>query len=133
MDCLDIVLLCKRSLATLAALIFLLSPNALLFASHATEEMQLAICSGGHDPIASPLNAHSADHHHTHCEPDGQNGETPERGCCSSHIPHSHDLVPAPVPSLICSVSVPAVTFFEPMVYIPEVFLDRFVPPQNLV
>lgn len=129
----DIVLLSKRLLATLAALIFLLSPNALLFASHATGEMQAVICSSVHDPIASPQNSHPPDHHQTHCEPDGQNGETQEHGCCSSHIPHSHDLAPAPVTALVCSVSVPLATFLEPVVYIPEVFLDRFVPPQNLV
>lgn len=128
----DIVLNCKRSFAALVTLIFLLSPNALLFAAHAAEEMQVAFNGGISHPLASPQNPHPEEHHHTHCQPDGQGGETPDHDCCSSHVPHSHDLAQAPAPALVFSAPLAPLVFLEPAVYLPEVFLDRFVPPQNL-
>lgn len=121
----------KRSLAALVALLFLLSPNVLLFSAHAAQELQLAFSGGISHAMAGPQNPHSQDHHHTHCQPDGQGGETPDQGCCSSHLPHSHDLAQAPVPALVFSVPLAPLVFPEPAVYLPEVFLDRFVPPQN--
>lgn len=127
----DIVLNCKRSISALVTLLFLLSPNVLLFASHAAQELQLAFSSDINYPLASQQNPHPEEHHHTHCQPDGQGGETPDHDCCSSHVPHSHDLAQAPVPALVFSVPPAPLVFPEPSVYLPEVFLDRFVPPQN--
>lgn len=121
----------KRSLAALVTLIFLLSPNTLLFGAHAAQEMQLAFSGGISHAMASPQNPHPEDHH-THCEPDGQGAETPNHGCCSSHLPHSHDLAQAPVPAPAFSAPLATLAFLEPAIYLPEVFLDRFVPPQNL-
>jgi hypothetical protein len=117
----------KRSLAALITLIFLLSPNALLFATHAALELQLAV----NYPLASEQNPHPEEHHHAHCQPDGQGGEAPDQGCCSSHLPHSHDLAQAPVPALVFSAPLAPFAFLEPAVFLPEVFLDPFVPPQN--
>lgn len=121
----------KRSLAALITLIFLLSPNALFFAAHAAQELRLAFSGGISHAMASPQNPLSEDHHHTHCQPDGQGGEAPDQGCCSSHLPHSHDLAQAPVSSLAFSLPQALVAFLEPAIYLPEVFLDPFVPPQN--
>lgn len=125
------VLNCKRSLAALVTLLFLLSPNVLLFAAHAAQELRLAFSGGISHAMASQQKPHSQDHHPTHCRPDGQGGEAPDQGCCRSHLPHSHDLAQAPVPALVFSAPLASFAFLEPAVFLPEVFLDPFVPPQN--
>ncbi len=130
--CLYLVSCHKRSFAALATLIFLFSANALLFASHAAEEMQVGAGRHISDQIAGSGNPRPMDHYHAHDEENAKGGETRHRDCCSSHGPHSHDLTDAPPPALIPSLSVAILKFQELNACLPEVFFDLFVPPQNL-
>jgi hypothetical protein len=118
--------------AFFAGTVFLLSANALLFTPHAVEEMQATFSRLVSYQPASSENSHPADHDHAHADEGAQGGGAAHRDCCSAHAPHSHDVANVPVPVLNSPVSVCFVTFLEPSAYVPEVFLDRFVPPQNL-
>lgn len=109
---------------------FLFSANALLYGSHFVVEFGhddhvVTSHAGNIDPSASSTTV-AANHQH-----EGDQGAHHEDGesCCDSH---SHASIPyQPIsythsPRLITNLS------GEPFKFIPEVYLDKFIPPQNL-
>lgn len=112
-----------RFFALLLLLAFLFSTNALAFAGHAVEKMAHGAenFSSADTPFSAPL-----EHHHHTAPAEGHHGSD----CCGSY--HSHASLLCQPSSLAPHLSVSSLTFFEPFTYIPEVFLDRFIPPQNL-
>lgn len=109
---------------------FLFSANALLYSFHFVVEFGhddhvIASYSGDSDSsISSTMDV--ANHQH-----EGDQGAHHEDGesCCDSHSHASILFQPIPYkhsPRLITHLS------GEPFKFIPEVYLDKFIPPQNL-
>jgi hypothetical protein len=119
----------RSVIAGITLLTFLFSANGLLFGSHAAEEMLSAatrIAGDTHDST-SFCGLHSLSDHHDHSHHSHSDTE-----CCGAHGHHSHDfrsgqsLVVAPSFS-----SSQRPRFFDIDACIPEVYLERFIPPQN--
>ena len=113
----------------LVMLTFLPSANALSFGHHAVEEMHQAM---NQIVVLSTLPALSAEdahavfaHHHGHHD----SGQSENHDSNEGH--HSHDTETAPLAFTVVTLTSSSLRFFEPFSYIPEVFLDRFIPPQN--
>lgn len=113
--------------AGLLLLAFLFSANGLLFGNHAVEEMfnDASRLVEGWQCVAD---FSSFDHHHTH-----DTGRHAHGGgdCCDTHSHHSHDFKAGQAPT-VRPATASRMRFFETFAYLPEVFLERFVPPQNL-
>lgn len=121
-------LLChKKMFSSLLLLFFLCSGNVFFYSTHVVSELSheaaASVCSGHPDgtgadvAVACSGNSHQGGHH--------QEGES----CCESH---SHvSLQSAPL-QLTVILTVSAHPKIEPAGSIPDVFLDRFIPPQNL-
>ena len=123
------VLVHKKIIGIVFLFFFLFSANALLFSTHFVEEF-------GHDDHS--MTSHSDDDNvstsaaqlvvnHEH---DGDQGAHHEDGetCCDGHSHALNSYEP------ICYRYTPQLTtriFTEPFKAIPEVFLDKFIPPQN--
>ncbi|MDO3380262.1 hypothetical protein [Geoalkalibacter halelectricus] len=115
-------------ISSIVLLIFLFSANGLLFGSHAAKEIfsgAAGIACEDHD-FASGCELHSSSHHHGH-DHHSHNGTE----CCGTHGNHSHDF--RSVQPLIVSPSLSSSQhrFFDIAVFLPEVYLERFIPPQN--
>ena len=110
-------------------LTFLFSANALSFGHHAAEEMHQAmnqIAAISTLPALSAEDAHAvfAHHHGHHDGGDSQNHD-------SNEAHHSHDTEAGPLAFKVATLASSLLRFIEPFSSIPEVFLDRFIPPQN--
>jgi hypothetical protein len=119
---------CHRSvIAGIALLTFLFSANGLLFGEHAAEEMlsEATRMGGDSHDSAALCELHSASHPHDHSQHAHSGSE-----CCGVHG-HSHDFRSAQPPSVSPSFSSSPRRFFDNDAYIPEVCLERFIPPQN--
>lgn len=103
-------------------LLFAFSANGLALGHHGAAELAVVLAAvGGAEESAACSHDHSgADHQQT----DG------EGHCCHAH--HSHDLQDGPGLAL----SLPLLSYLseslEPVQSLPEVYLERFIPPQNL-
>jgi hypothetical protein len=114
-------------IAAIALLTFLFSANGLLFGSHAADEMLSEAWGVGDSHGSASACGHLSvsdqhDHsHHSHSDTD----------CCGAHGHHSHDFrsgQPLVVsPSFFSSRR----RFFDIDAAIPEVYLERFIPPQQ--
>lgn len=109
-------------------LTFLFSANGFLFGSHAAEEMlsEAARIVNEDFDFASRCESHSSLHHHGHSHHSHNDSD-----CCGVHGHHSHDFrigQPLIVSPFVFSSQR---RFFDIVVYIPEVYLERFIPPQN--
>lgn len=121
----------KNRISAVFLFFFLFSANALLFSTHAVQEM-------GHDHTAASYVSSSgttadapaavtASHQH-----DDQQGAQHNSGesCCDSH---SHaTILYQPLNYQHTPFSI-AQRSSDPFRFIPEVYLDKFIPPQNLV
>lgn len=112
----------KFLVGTLMLLLFAFSANGLVFGSHGAAELAVVLAMTDAPEALAECT-------HDHSGPDDQS--TDEEGhCCHPH--HSHDLQDGPgfvlgLPLLpYCSEGV------EPLQFLPEVYLERFIPPQNL-
>lgn len=103
----------KKYIGAVFLFFFLFSANAVLHSSHFVEEI-------GHDGHLAASHSGSDDQGSQH--DDGTS-------CCDSHshvsilyqpLSYSHS------PRLLTQLAV------EPFRFIPEVYLDKFIPPQNL-
>lgn len=111
----------KILVGTLMLLIFGLSVNGLEFGKHAAAELAVALASAeGLEKLTECPYDHSGS--------DRQRADA-EGHCC--HQNHSHDLQDGP--NFVISLPLPAYLpkAVEPHQYLPEVYLERFVPPQN--
>jgi hypothetical protein len=118
----------RSVIAGLVLLTFLFSANGLLFGSHLAEEMLSAatrIVDDTHDST-SLCGLHSSSHHHDH----GHHSHS-DTECCGAHGHHSHDFRIGQSLVVSPSFSSSQRRFFHIDAYIPEVYLDRFIPPQN--
>lgn len=116
-------------LASLTLLAFLCSANALSFGIHAAEEMLQAadlIANAPNLPAFSLEEPSALDAHHQGSPSDHGEGSD----CCDNH--HNHSSAEGPATLVIASIAAASLRFIEPFAQLPEVFLDRFIPPQNL-
>jgi hypothetical protein len=118
-----------KYLLFLVLLTFLFSANALSFGHHAAEEMHQAmnqIAAISNLSALSAEDAHAVFAHH-HGQPDG--GDSNSHDNNESH--HSHDTETAPITFTVATLASSLLRFIEPFSYLPEVFFDRFIPPQK--
>jgi hypothetical protein len=121
----------KTLLASLLLLVYLFSANALVFGIHAAEEMILAADHGATTCASlGPGEVNLSDvYDHDHSDA-GHGKDHHGDGFSDSH--HTHDLADGPIASISKVISSTSLRFFEPFAWFPTVFLDRFIPPQNL-
>lgn len=120
----------KTLLASLTLLVFLFSANALCFGSHAVEEMLQAADQVANASLEEPRAISFSHHHHPGAADDkGHDGSGSDSYCCDTQ--HNHDLAGASTAS-VSALNFSTLPFIEPFAWLPEVFLDRFIPPQNL-
>ena len=128
----------KTLLASLTLLVFLFSANAFFFGSHAAAEMLQAayqVANASVLPTSSLEEARTVGSYHHHHHPataddkghDGHN-DSASKDCCDTQ--HSHDLADGSTPSA-SALTFSTLRFIEPFAWHPEIFLDRFIPPQN--
>lgn len=110
---------------------FLFSANALLYSSHFVVEFghddhTVASHSSDSDSSISSSTGIAANHQH-----EGDQGAHHEDGnsCCDSH---SHASIPYQPISYSHSPRLITHLTGEPFRFIPQVYLDKFIPPQNL-
>jgi hypothetical protein len=116
----------QSTIAGIVLFAFLLSANGFLFGSHAVGGEMLLETTRAAGESHDPASACSLSHHHGHSP---HSHADPE--CCGAHGHHSHEF--RNVQPLI--VAHPS-SFFHPRfsedtAHIPEVYLERFIPPQN--
>lgn len=110
---------------------FLFSANAVLYSSHfvgelAHDEHSAASHSGvSYSSVSSAID----DVNHQHDDDQGAHHKDGE-SCCDSH---SHASIPYQPISYSHSPRLITQLTGEPFRFIPEVYLDKFIPPQNLV
>jgi len=120
----------KKYIGGVFLFFFLFSANVLLYSSHFIEEF-------GHDNHTLVNHAGNSDSsisstmvvaNHQH---EGEQGAHHEDGesCCDSH---SHVSIPYQPISYTHSPRLITHLTGEPFRFIPEVYLDKFIPPQNL-
>ncbi len=117
----------KVIISIFALLTFAISANALLYGVHYIHEINHSMALAPAVPVTSFTASISvtADHH------DSEDGD-PCRNSESNYENHSHASI-ADVPFSITPTSlIPAPFFLESFKTPPEVYLDKFVPPQNL-
>jgi len=124
----------KTLLSSLILLAYLFSANALVFDGHAAEEMILAADHGAITSVfsgsgAGEVNLSDAYDDHDHSGA-GHGKDHHGDGFSDSH--HTHDLADDPIASIFELIHSSTLRFFEPFVWFTTVFLDRFIPPQNL-
>lgn len=111
-------------------LIFLCSGNVLLYSVHVVTEMghthQVASAYYAADDLAQ-----SCSYDGGSPSPDGQQHHDHDHGksCCESH---SHVSIPHQIASMQILLQITQHPAVEPERFIPEVYLDKFIPPQNL-
>ena len=118
-----------KYLLVFVLLTFLFSSNALCFGHHAAEEMLQAMNQVAAISTLEALSAedtHAVFAHH-HGQPDG--GDSKNHDSNESH--HSHDTEAATIALTFAALASSPLRFIEPFSYLPEVFFDRFIPPQN--
>lgn len=118
----------KFLVGTLMLLLFAFSANGLVFGSHGAAELAVALATmDAPEALAECTHDHSG--HHGHSGSDHQPSDD-DGHCCHPH--HSHDLQDGP--GLVLGVPLPAYRSegVEPLQVLSEVYLDRFIPPQNL-
>lgn len=108
---------------------FLFSANALLYSYHFVVEFghddhSMISSSGNSDSSGSTMVV--ANHQH-----EGDQGEHHEDGE-SSWDSHSHASIPCQPLSYMHSPRLITNLSGEPFRFIPEVYLDKFIPPQNI-
>lgn len=127
----------KTLLASLTLLVFLFSANAFFFGSHAAEEMLQAAYQAANVSVLPTSSLEEArvvgSHHHHHpstADDESHHGHDDSAGndCCDTQ--HSHDLADGSTPSA-SALTFSTLRFIEPFAWLPEIFLDRFIPPQN--
>lgn len=106
-------------------LLFACSANGLAFGSHSAAESFLILVAA-HPSETSAGCSHEHSHHHSgpehqHTDDDGH--------CC--HLHHSHDLQGAPALVFSRPLQPDRAAAVEPIHFLPEVYLERFIPPQN--
>lgn len=106
---------------------FVISTNALLYGVHSVHEFNHGMSSGTDCAVdvLHCLKSVTAGHHDSghedpcqDCEPNGEN--------------HSHALIACATFSITPILLISAPDYFELFQSPPEVYLDRFIPPQNL-
>lgn len=124
----------KRMFSAGFLLLFLLSGNVLLYSTHLVAEI-------GHEHEHQVTASRYAPVPFSHdCSPDsvpgsrggdqGEHGHCDGQSCCESH---SHVSIHSQVPQMQFLPQVMSHAASEPARFIPEVYLDKFIPPQNLV
>ena len=117
-----------KYLLVFVLLTFLFSSNALSFGNHAAGEMLQAmnqLAAVPTLPAFSTEDTHAVfAHHHGHHDSGQSNHDSNE-----SH--HSHDTESAPLALTFAALVSSTLHFIEPFAWTPEVFFDRFIPPQN--
>jgi hypothetical protein len=120
----------KNPIGGIFLLIFLFSANSLLYKTHFVEEFghnghSIAFHSDGSDSAITSLSTDS------YQQQAGGQGAHHENGtpCCESH---SHASILYQPISYSYSPRMIAYKKDEPFRFIPEVYLDKFIPPQNL-
>ena len=120
-----------KYLLFLVLLTFLFSANALSFGHHAAEEMHQAmnpIVAISTFPALSAEDTHTVFAHH-HGQPD--DGDSSKKTHDSNESHHSHDTEAATIAFTLVALASSPLRFTEPFSCLPEVFFDRFIPPQN--
>lgn len=128
------LLLYKRMFSSGFMLLFLLSGNVLLYSTHLVAEIGHAHQHQVTASIYVPVNFSND------CSTDsvpgstggdhGDHGHGDGQSCCESH---SHVSIHSQTPKVLFLPQVIAHAPSEPARFIPEVYLDKFIPPQNLV
>jgi hypothetical protein len=114
-----------KSSAGILLFAFLLSANGLLFGSHAVEEMRLATSRVAGEN-QNPASFCSLSHHH-----DQYPSSHADSDCCGAHGHHSHEFRGVQPPIVAQPTFSFHPQFFEGTAHLPEVYLERFIPPQN--
>lgn len=121
----------KKYIGGIFLFFFLFSANALLYSFHFVEEFghddhAVASHSGKSDSLTSSSRIAATNHQH-----EGDQGAHHEDGnsCCDNN---SHASIPYQPVSYTHSPRLITRLAGEPFRFIPEVYLDRFIPPQNL-
>ena len=117
----------QKLVSALLLLFFVCSGNVIFYSKHVVSEIGHRAAAASQSPDAydsAPLAALTCP---DHGEQDGhhQDGES----CCESHSHVSINLQGIELRYAPQSSGPPAI---EPSRFIPEVFLDKFIPPQNL-
>ncbi len=107
--------------ALLLLLAFLFSDNAMLFGKHVAEDLSHATECFTSTTDGSPAPSQSGTGHH---------GEREGGDCCETM--HSHAWAPCQSLALSYLPKLSSLLESEPFRHFPEVFLDLFIPPQNL-
>ena len=117
----------RRFICLVLLFCFAFSADAVLYGNHghSLHDHAPATAVVG-DACAHPADHASTDHHDGHSDHSGHHDEGP---CCNQHsqasaVFYSLTLTYAPHSS--------RTTVCEPFRALPEVYLDRFIPPQNL-
>jgi hypothetical protein len=117
----------RSVIAGIVLLTFLFSANGLLFGSHAAEEMlSEATRIVGDTRDSASFCGHHSSHHHDHSHHSHSDTE-----CCGAHGHHNHDFKSGQPLIVSPSFSTFQRRFFDIDAYISEVYLERFIPPQN--
>lgn len=120
----------KKLLAVSFLLVFVLTIEAFCYPLHIINELghvhkgepAVHLCK---DACSAALSIPAdADHH------DGKGTHNEDGGVCCHE--HSHAFILFHTTFISHSSSVSLCRFVEPFKFIPEVFLDKFIPPQNL-
>ncbi|MRR07312.1 MAG: hypothetical protein EG828_10290 [Deltaproteobacteria bacterium] len=120
----------RALLALLVLLTFIVSDNTLFFGAHATEEFadvtERYTLSDGGISSSTPVKTVLADHNNH----DSDHGsDQNDKHCCSTN--HSHAAMYSGSQALPHKTVVSSLNTIEPFTYLPEVFLEPFMPPQN--
>jgi hypothetical protein len=118
----------RSVIAGIVLLTFLLSANGLFFGSHAAEEILSEATRIVGDPhgFASLCGLLSLSDHHDHSHHSHSDTE-----CCGGHGHHSHDFRSGQPPLVSPSFFSTQRRFFDIAASIHEVYLERFIPPQQ--
>ena len=126
----NLLLLYKRHFSTAFLLFFLCSTNALCYGGHMVKDIRHDHTATAHlscHNVSSDSNSTGVVNHHQ----DNGQGMHHEEGesCCHSHSHASIFYDPLCIKHITYIISRPII---EPFKFIPEVYPDKFIPPQNL-
>ena len=125
----NLLLVHKRNVGMIFLFLFLFSANVLFYSDHFIKEIGHAhpVTSEAHFSCAHDSSP-SPDGHHQHGGP-GSTHHGDHASCCDSHSHLSIMYLPVGYKHSPHIVSLRSI---EPFRFIPEVFLDKFIPPAEL-
>jgi len=96
-----------------------------------------AFCGSAHsfeiseDSTHPHLTSVHADHAGCPCAPADDDGTGDSCGVCHCGCP-CHAPLSAHSVNVVCTRVISTLKFYDPFIFIPDVFLSKFIPPQNL-